>query len=72
MNRLNDAEMVEVVELLCLAVELCHTADRFVTTALERIAGIGSGPAGLAAEAERLAAMLTGAPTLRRTTEASR
>ena len=72
MSALNDAEMIEVVELLSLAIECCQTADRFVSAALERIAGIGSGPAELAPEAARLAAMLTGAPTLRRSTEASR
>jgi hypothetical protein len=71
MSGLDDAEMIEVVELLCLAVELCRTADRFVSAALQRLAGVGSDSIGLAPEAERVAAMLTGAPTLRRITEAS-
>ena len=72
MSELNEAEMIEVVELLCLAVELCHTAERFVSAALARIGGVGSGSAGLAPEAARLAAMLSGAPTLRPTTGVSR
>ena len=68
MSQLSDAETIEVVELLCLATELSRTADTFVSAALERIAGVGSCSAGLGEEAARLAAMLAGAPSLRRAT----
>jgi hypothetical protein len=63
-RHLSDTERIELAELLCLASEMCRTADRFVSAALASIAGIGSDTAELAHDAARLAAMLTGAPTL--------
>jgi hypothetical protein len=68
MRQLSDAETIEVVELLGLAAELSRTADSFVSAALERIAGVDSGSAGLGQEAARLAAMLAGTPTVAKLT----
>lgn len=64
MRQLSDAETIEVVELLVLATELSRSADSFVSAALDRIAGVDSPASGLGEEAARLAAMLSGAPTL--------
>lgn len=59
---LNDDEAIEVVELLCLAMEMCKTADSFVSVALERVCGIStdtSTDSELRRDAARLTAMLS-------------
>jgi len=56
---LGDDEAIEVVELLCLAMEMCKTADSFVSVALERVCGISTDTSELRRDAARLAAMLS-------------
>lgn len=56
---LSDDEAIEVVELLCLAKEMCKTADGFVSVALERVSGTGADTYGLRRDAARLVAMLS-------------
>ena len=61
---LSDDETIEVVELLCLAVESCRVADHLVSVALERIAGMGTETSELRRDAARLAAMVARVPSL--------
>lgn len=66
-NHVADTEAIELVELLCLAVESCRVADSLVSVALQRIAGVGTGADDLAEvrhDAERLVAMVSGAASL--------
>jgi hypothetical protein len=58
-NHVADTGVIELVELLCLAVESCRVADSLVAVAvaLQRIAGVGTGADDLAEvrhDAERL------------------
>jgi hypothetical protein len=68
-NHVADTGVIELVELLCLAVESCRVADSLVAVAvaLQRIAGVGTGADDLAEvrhDAERLVAMVSGAASL--------
>jgi hypothetical protein len=68
----DDDQVVELGELLCLAVELSQAAQGFVSAVLERLAG-GSGDLGeLRRDAARLVRLLSGAPTLAETTTGAR
>jgi|GEM_PF-5049847 len=56
---LGDPEAIEVVELLSLGVESCRAADRFVSVAAQRIAGVGTATTEVRHHAARMAAMLS-------------
>ena len=56
---LGDDEAIEVVELLCLAKEMCMTADSFVSVALQRVCGTAGDTSELRRDAARLVAMVS-------------
>lgn len=60
-----DDEVIEMVELLVVAVESCRMADALVSAALARMAGTGAEVAELGSDAVRLGSMLAHLSCLR-------
>ena len=71
-RHLGDAENIQLVEFLCLAVEACRTAEALVGVALERLAGLEPDFTELRHDALRLASMLDSVASMDPATETSR